>query len=328
MEISFKNIKSELVKFDIHLAAYLYEHRSLQLEGIGTFALNEKVRVPSEQGKEIYYPIEGLEFIFDPKARTDENIIAYLVHKLHKIEPLIRSDLEYYLSNIKVLLNIGNPYTIEGIGTLTKNNQRVYEFTPGNFLPAKEELNPKRENADHNYPVRSRFSAARFLATLLIVTAALALMGGIGWGIVNFVKRQPVSGDEEQAQVKTDSIAGTKDTTSQEGRASSINNNVSPVSNTTNAATTKTNGVFNTADSVIYKMIFEITKSKERARARTTQLNNLHSYTQYDSIPIDDTTAYYRLFLIMKVSNTDTTHLKDSLRTFFGKRIFMERQRS
>ena len=48
------------MKFDVQLAAYLYEYKSLRLEGIGSFTLDSKVNVPGEQEKEIYYPIEGL----------------------------------------------------------------------------------------------------------------------------------------------------------------------------------------------------------------------------------------------------------------------------
>lgn len=309
------------MKFDIHLASYLYEHKSLQLEGIGTFTLDDKVRVPLEQTKEVYYPIEGLQFYFDPKTGTDESVIAFLVNKLHKIEPLIRSDLEYYLSNIKVLLNIGNPYTIEGIGTLTKNNQRIYEFTPGNFLPAKEELNPKRENAEHNYPTRSRFSAGKFFVTILIIVAALAAIGGIGWGIFNFTTRTS-SNQPDLIKAQGDTMAQVKDTITTRESRGAINTNTTPAT-TSIETVNRTVGV---GDSSTYKMIFEITKSKERARNRTAQLNELNARTQYDSIPIDDTTAYYRLFLKMKAASTDTTHIKDSLRIFFGKRIYLEKQ--
>lgn len=170
------------MKFDVQLAAYLYENKTLRLEGIGTFTLDSKVSVPHEQEKEIYYPIEGLSFTYNPKSNTDEEVITYLVKKLHKIQPLIRSDLESYLSNIKQFINLGKPYTIEGIGTLSKNNQGTYEFTPGNFLPVKEELNPKRENEDHNYPVRSQSNAGKIFVVILIVIAALAALGGVGWG--------------------------------------------------------------------------------------------------------------------------------------------------
>ena len=80
-----------------------------------------------------------------------------------------------------------------------------------------------------------------------------------------------------------------------------------------------------TRDSATYKMIFEITKSKERAYNRTNQLNNLHSNTQYDSIPINDSVAYYRLFLPIKMPPSDTARIKDSLQKFFAKKVFMEK---
>lgn len=317
------------MKFDDQLAAYLYENKSLTLEGIGTFTLDDKARVPNEQEKEIYYPIEGLSFTYNPTSTTDEDIIFFLVKKLHKIEPLIRSDIESYLSNIKVLLNIGNPYTIEGIGTLNRNNQRIYEFTPGNFTPAKEQLNPKRENADHNYPVRPSFSAARFFVIILIVISALAALGGIGWGILNFFEKQPIANEEYQQQRQPDTIPLKIDTITRQKDNKSIDTNTEkqpeitpPLSSS--APTAK--AILNTAGPASYKMVFEITKSKERAHSRTLQLNTLHSYTQYDSIPINDSVAYYRLFLLMKVAPADTTRVKDSLQIFFGSKIFMEKQ--
>ncbi len=290
------------------------------LEGIGTFTLDEKVRVPNEQEKEVYYPIDGLAFTYNPKSATDENIIFFLIKKLRKIEPLIRSDLEYYLYNIKVLLNIGSPYTIHGIGTLNKNNQGIYEFTPGDFLPAKEELNPKRENAAHNYPAKSTSSGGKVIVIILIVISAVAAIGGIAWAIFNFTEKQLVSGESPQEQVQVRTIAQHSDTTILKKDTETIHTSTTPEPPT--AATAK--AIAYTGDSVTYKMVFEVTKSKERAHSRTIQLNNLHSNTQYDSVPINDSVAYYRLFLIMKIPAPDSTRVKDSLQTFFGKKIFME----
>lgn len=309
------------MKFDDHFAGYLYENKSLRLEGIGTFTLDDKVRVPGEQEKEIYYPIEGLEFHYNPRSSTDENIILFLVKRLGKIEPLIRSDVEYYLSHIKQFLNIGNPYTIEGIGTLNKTNQGTYEFTPGNFLPAKEQLNPQRENAAHNYPLKSKFSAGRVFIILVLAVFALSVLGGIGWGIFNFIKKQPATGKVTQPQQQADTIAQLINTVTP-GKDSEIINNTSRQTLPAPVAGNKADTV--KIDSTSYKMIFEITKSKERVQTRTAQLTHTYSNLQYDSIPINDSVAYYRLFLIMKVSPSDTTHVKDSLKTLLGKRIFME----
>lgn len=307
------------MKFDEQLAAYLYQYKSLRLEGIGTFTLDEKVRIPGEQEKEVYYPIEGLTFTYNPKSTTEENVIVFLAEKLHKIEPLIRSDLESYLSNIKIFLNIGNPYTIEGIGTLQKNNQGIYEFTPGGFFHVKEELNPKSVNA---IPEKSKYSAGRISVIILAAIAAVAALSGIGWAIFNFSIKQsaPKTTPESQKEdnivmLQTDTMHIKKDTQNINSKPTAVLTSETPVKDAAGRQ-----------DSAAYKMIFEVTKSKERAISRTAQLNSLHSYSHYDSIPINDSVAYYRLFLRMKIASRDTSRIKDSLRIFFGKKIFMEKQ--
>ncbi|MDQ6814869.1 MAG: hypothetical protein M3040_14130 [Bacteroidota bacterium] len=308
------------MKFDDQLAAFLYENKTLRLEGIGTFTLDSKVSVPHEQEKEIYYPIEGLSFTYNPKSETEEAVIAYLVKKLHKIQPLIRSDLESYLSNIKQFINLGKPYTIEGIGTLSKNNQGTFEFTPGNFLPVKEELNPKRENEEHNYPVRSQSNAGRIFVVILIVVAALAALGGIGWGVSNFLANRQTTNDNEQPISTTDTITQTfaGDTSKPITSAAATQS----VSAALNAGTVSNAGT----DSASFKMIFEVTNLKERAHRRTQQLHRYNTKNKYDTVHVGDVVKY-RLFLPVRIRLADTTRVKDSLRKFLGSTVFIEKQK-
>lgn len=306
------------MKFDDQLAAYLYETKSLKLEGIGTFTLDSKVSVPHEQEKEIYYPIEGLSFTYNPKSDTDEDLITFLVKKLHKIQPLIRSDLESYLSNIKQFINLGKPYTIEGVGTLSKNNQGYYEFTPGNFLPVKEELNPKRENAEHNYPVRSQSSAGRVFVIILIVIAALAALGGIGWGVSTLLTNKQTATENEQQQGFVDTIPQAATDTAPPTTSAHPGKDSVPVSP---AVTTTQPG----KDSVSYKMIFEVTSNYDRAHKRTVQLHSYNHKSKYDTVHVGNIVKY-RLFLPVTIRPTDTTRIKDSLSTFLGSRVFLEKQ--
>lgn len=316
--IKFAKPKLLLVKFDDQLAAYLYENKSLRLEGIGTFTLDSKVSVPHEQEKEIYYPIEGLSFSYNPKSDTDEDVILYLVKKLHKIQPLIRSDLESYLSNIKQFINLGKPYTIEGVGTLSKNNQGTYEFTPGNFLPVKEELNPKRENAEHNYPVRSQSNAGRVFVVIIIAIAALAALGGIGWGVSNLLSNKQAANESEEQQGFIDTIPQTGvDTTTRITTASSPN--------TASTTTATPDNTTSKSDSVRYKMVFEVTTLKDRALKRTRQLHSYNHNSKYDTVHVGDVVRY-RLFLPVRIKPADTTRVKDSLGVFLGSRVTVERQ--
>lgn len=311
-----------IVKFDSQLASYLSEYKSLKLEGIGEFTLPEKST--NEQEKELHDFSKDIVFTYNPKSVTDEEVVFLLVKKLNKIEPLIRSDLESYLSNIKAFLNIGNPYTIEGIGTLIKNDLGKYEFTPGDFLPVKEELYAKRENAGENYPLKSKSAAARVLVTILIVISAIAAVSGISWAIINFSVKSSSPDKEILSQERMDTIAQA-DTTESLINKASVLKDTAPIRPDEQAVLAPPIAKDSAAaDSVTYKMVFEVTKSKERARSRTAQLNNLHSFAQYDSIPINDSVAYYRLFLKVKINPVDTARVKDSLRVLLKEKIFME----
>lgn len=306
-----------LVKFDDLLAAYLYETKSLKLEGIGTFNLDGKVNLTHENDKEVYYPIDGLSFTYNAKSDTDDNLIMFLVKRLGKIQPLVRSDLESYLSNIKQFINIGKPYTIQGIGTLNKINNGSYEFTPGSFLPVKEELHPKRENEEHNYPIRNESSAGKMIAIVLIVIAALAALGGIGWGISSLLSKQHTNTASQEIQEQ-----GIVDTLPDASKDTAVNTAMAqPLSSPDSAAS----NIIVPGDSARYKMIFETTKSKRRAERRTWQLHLLHSYTKTDTTHIGDSLVY-RLYLPLKIRMSDTTHIKDSLKIFFGGAINAERQ--
>lgn len=307
------------MKFDDHLAQYLYENKFLKLQAIGTFTLDGKVSLPHAQEKEIYYPIEGLSFTYNPKEILDEPLITFLVKRLGKIQPLVRSDLDSYLSNIKQFINLGKPYTIEGIGTLNKNNKGLYEFTPGNFLPAKEELNPRRENAEHNYPVSSKTSAGKVFIIILIVLASLAALGGIGWGISALLSKNLDTNNEQQEQQgAVDTLTKPEPTIQQPITSPAPEQTLTP-------ADTIANINVSTSDTVHYKMIFEYTKSRVRAITRTATLMNVHhKFSQFDSLA-NGNVITYRLFVPLTISTKDTANYKDTLKRFFGKTIIVEK---
>lgn len=300
------------MKFDDLLAQYLYENKTLQLQGIGTFKLDGAVVLPSPQDKEIFYPIEGLNFIYSPKDQTNEDLIIFLVKKLGKIQPLVRSDLESYLSNIKQFINIGKPYTIEGIGTLNKNNQGTYEFTPGTFLPAKEELSPHRDNPEHMHRQKAKKSESNRSATIiLMIIAVVAFFGAAIWGITYLMNKNK---GEEISQVIEDS--------------STLNNVALPpdtLQNTTTQQSTTETSLLNNSVAYDYKMIFDITKSKERVFARSARLKKDGVAFNIDTLKINDT-LNYRMYISRKLMTTDTLAVRDSLRKFFLKSIIIERK--
>lgn len=300
------------MKFDDLLAQYLYENKTLQLQGIGTFKLDGAVILPSPQDKEIFYPIEGLNFIYSPKDQTNEDLIIFLVKKLGKIQPLVRSDLESYLSNIKQFVNIGKPYTIEGIGTLNKNNQGTYEFTPGTFLPGKEELSPHRDNPEHMHRQKAKKSESNRSATIIMmIIAVVTFFGAAIWGITYLMNKNK---GEELSQVIEDSSA-------------TSNVALAPDTLQTSSAPQSTPATTLLSDTIAYdyKMIFDITKSKERIFARSARLKKDGILFKIDTLRVDDTLRY-RMYIPKKLLATDTVRVKDSLGKFFMKTIVVERK--
>lgn len=299
------------MKFDDLLAQYLYENKSLQLQGIGTFALDGAVVLPHAQEKEIYYPIEGLTFIYSPKDLTNEDLIAFLVKKLGKIQPLVRSDLESYLSNIKQFINIGKPYTIEGIGTLQKNNQGTYEFTPGNFLPVKEELSPHKDNPEHLHRQQARKSESGRTATIImIILGVVVVVAGLVWGIMFLMNKNNTDTAEEFAADSTEmqNVSRPPDTL------------VSKVPDALPTATAESDTAVNA-----YKMIFDVTKNPERISARSAILKKDGINFKIDTTTMNDTLRY-RMFIPKRIRATDTLRVRDSLSIFFSKRIIVEKR--
>jgi hypothetical protein len=299
------------VKFDDQLAQYLYQNKLLKLEGIGTFTLDGKVSLPGEHEKEIYYPIEGLAFNYNPKEVLDEDLVAFLVKRLGKIQPLVRSDLDSYISNIRQFINLGKPYTIEGIGTLSKNNKGTFEFTPGNFLPAKEELNPKRENAEHNYPPSSKGSAGKLFAIILIIIASLAALGGIGWGVSTFFAKNTndESSENQVQQGQLDTIPQQQSIEAQPAIDTPLN-------------TTSTTTAIDTTNIAGYKMIFEITPNPQRAISRKEKLKD--NGVNFDTVTREGVPTF-RLYVPMQIRPQDTVRAKDSLRKWYARRIVIDK---
>jgi len=299
------------VKFDDLLAQFLYQHKTLKLEGIGRFTLEGNVSVPYEQDKEVYYPIEGLSFSQNPKELTDEELVAFLVQKLGKIQPLVRSDLESYLSNVKQFINLGKPYTIEGVGTLHKNNQGIFEFTPGNFLPAKEELSAKREFVEAEFKERRHSersgSGGRSFIVVLVVLASLAALAALGWGIYYMVTKEKTA-TPAMVEVRADTVTSLQQT--------------QPSGDSTGTTTSPT--IVNSGDTTSYKMIFEVTPSRQRAITRTNYLQTLKIWAKYDSVTTGDSKRY-RIYVSKRMTAADTLRVRDSIARFFMKKVTIDK---
>ncbi len=140
------------MKVEQLIVQHLYNNKSVTLQGIGTIHLDPSVSIPQEGDKNITVPENAFSFEYNLRAGEDETLINFIVQQTRKIKPLASSDLESYSILAKQFLNIGKPLTIEGIGTILKNQSGAYDFIPGHFVSPKIEDAPKqlKEKTEEN----------------------------------------------------------------------------------------------------------------------------------------------------------------------------------
>jgi hypothetical protein len=126
------------LKISVLIAQYFYQNKVLNLPGIGSFYLDESIDVQSIGNKSDL--LEHIHFAQKTISRPDDPLIEFIRKHTGKIKPLAESDLDTFVADGKLMLNIGKPFHIEGVGTLQKNKGGEYQFTPG--APVVQRLEP------------------------------------------------------------------------------------------------------------------------------------------------------------------------------------------
>lgn len=292
------------MKLSILLAQYFYQHRQLNLPSIGIFSLDKAVTVPDQHDKNFREFLKYVEFRQEPVTKADEALIDYIRAHTGKIKPLAESDLESYLADGKLLLNIGKPFHIEGIGTLFKNKLGIYEFTPGEpslerVEARTEQRETERVNAsqkksafDESY---SRIEAHHnrrkglLIGTLVVIGLAVIVWGG--YMLYNKNGKEPAAAQP----VATDTTTRQPDSTAL-AKADSTPATTAPAVPPGN-----------------YKFIFETTTKKARALKRHAFLLPLNK-----DIKLETTDSLtFNITVVLPATPADTLRLKDSLNAWY-----------
>lgn len=287
------------------LARYFYAHRELNLPGIGSFYLDKAVSVPDVNDKNFREFLKYIQFSQKPVLKPDEPFIEFIRAQTGKIRPLAESDLESYLADGKLLLNIGKPFHIEGIGSLQKNKTGQYEFTPGE--PMLERLESLQEHKvvekdvkriptyDDSQQRTSTHNTQR--RVLLIGTLAVIALAIILWGGYTLYSKKADTSPATSIAVP-DSLPANTDTQQ---------TTPPPVDSSALAAAKPTISAGH------YKFIFETTSKKTRALTRYEQVKKLSPSIQLETT---DSTIF-NITVTLPGTPADTTWLKDSLNAWY-----------
>jgi hypothetical protein len=313
------------LKLDIILAQYLYQHKSLNLPGIGTFTLNGSSFIPDDSAK-VKAPIEGIDFTTESKPLAEDNLIDFIRIHTGKMKPLAQADLESFIMLSQQFINIGKPLYLEGIGTIQKIKNSI-EFIPGKATNVKLEPIADRtmetrlnEGYDEYSTSESRGGGSqRKLILLLSIIGTLALLAFGGYYLYNKnnqsspVTTIPDETSRNVVSVSSDTAGPLKtqpDTLSQFVPASGDSLIKKDSSTTTN--TTATPAYTRVTSS--YTFVIEHTNNKARALSR---LAKLKSYG-YPILLSTKDSVNFKLYFSLAATPTDTARIRDSLNGLFN----------
>jgi hypothetical protein len=294
------------LKLSVLVAQYFYQHKKLNLPGIGTFSLDDTITVPEANDKNFRDFLQHIQFKQANIQKPDEALINFICTNTRKIRPLAESDLDSYVSDGKLLLNIGKPFHVEGIGSLYKNKEGIYEFTPGEpVLQRMESMHhPHDKDGEKAAKKKSSFEDSpatgadmRRLLVIALVAIGLAI---IIWGVYSLYNKKT----EASAAVSTPIDLTSNDTST---RPDSTTHAGSAADSIAPAATVQT-----TPGS--YKYILETTSKKRRA---LTRYANVHDISPRILMEVAPDSSVFKIYTVLPGTPADTTRIKDSLNAWY-----------
>lgn len=294
---------------------YLYQNKELNLPGIGSFSIDPSIHVPEPSDKNYLEFVQNIKFVQKPVLKPDEEFIDFIRVQTGKIRPLAESDLESFISDGKVLLNIGKPFYFEGIGSIQKNRMEKYEFIPG--LPLIDKLaSTSGDKPQQVAEVDRRITREDYdrtedtngLRKGLVIIAILVGLIAVMWGGYVMYNR---NNDSASSETVTDQSTIP---------APELFADSSPVNTTdTNLVSTPVDPAPATETSEgNYKYIIETTPNKTRAIKRYTQLK---SYLLDIRMDVAADSSMFKLYFAIPSGLSDTTRIKDSLKRMYNTRM-------
>ncbi|RYY29639.1 MAG: hypothetical protein EOO04_06885 [Chitinophagaceae bacterium] len=301
------------MKLSSVFAQYLYQNKKLNLPGIGSFEIDRSVSVPDSNDKNVLDFGQYIRFTNKNIAKPDDEFIDFIRIHTGKIRPLAESDLDSYLSDGKLLLNIGKPFFLEGIGTLQKAREGTYEFVPG--TPVMERLEgdkggeksvKKRPAFDSGYSQiepENNNNRKALVGVVLALGLAAVIWGGYSLYNRNTEPLMPAAIEDREPQVTLPADTGTAVT--RNDSATVIND----------APAVATAPVLSTPGS--YRYILEIPVSKTRALKR---INQLALVSPRIMLRTDADSTSFMIYVDLPGSQADTARIKDSLNAWYWGR--------
>lgn len=293
--------------------------------------------VPQESDRMGLVAATGIRFRNGVIRSPDDGLINFIKEHTGKMKSLAASDLDFYLTTGRQLLNIGKPFYLDGIGTLLKNKEEGFDFTPGDYMVARLDEPGTLRRAALDEPAREREVKSGSTKQGVLLVLVIIGLGLIGWGGYYFYKRNSFSEPaEKQAVVLPDTTA--KPTPAQTGDTTLKRIDSTGVPTPGTAAQTQGTDSQKLAANVAtpaapaaappppgaipYRFIILATNNKYHALRRYNQLLGYQLNIKMDQ----KDSSWFKLYFPIAALPRDTTYIKDSLSdTYAAPRVTIER---
>jgi len=273
-------LKNIQVNIELLLRQYLYNHKIITFPGIGKLVFGSNAQFPESVEKGEAFPLQDLNFTYNLNEEIDKDFVAFVSSQTGKIKPLAAADVESYFMLSKQFINIGKSFVVEGIGSVDKQDNGTFAFTPGYFLPISE------ASAAPHKPLKIREAVpvlpkgntkpqppAINKKWVLMAIAGIAFLL-IAWAVYAFVFSKKGTGPGGNTIVTKDSVASTpKD---------SVDNNTK---------VSFTGGFKAIVDQRFTRLAADLRAAKLRSFGHDAQVDSITPTTFLIYIPVKDTTV-------------------------------------
>lgn len=310
------------MKLSALLTEFLYQHRSLNIPGIGHFFIDPAVIIPEADDKNFHEFLEQIRFENKSIHQPDEALIDFIRSRTGKIRPLAESDLDSFLGDCKLLINIGKPLYLEGIGTLIKNKSGKLEFTPG--APASEKIElyddsgaEKTKERKHLYHTEytAENTQGPLLRKIMIVGGILIGLVVIVWG--GYLLYNKTTGDHTETTENTQTSNVAENANGPAPSNADTSAQQKPVDTTPVALTPPPVPVATDTTKVPFKFVLQRTTSRSVAESNFTKVKEARPDLRMETA--DSVT--FKIYLVKKCIPADTAKVKEELNIWYwGKK--------
>lgn len=287
-------------------------------------------------------PATGIHFRNAANPAADDNLINFIKENTGKMKSLAASDLDFYLTTGRQLLNIGKPFSLEGIGTLIKNKEGHLDFAAGEYLLARLEDSAPERRTSYDDPPRDRGPQGTSTKQGMLLILIVVGLGVIGWAGYYLYKSNSFSETSEKQAVVVPETTPRRDTSRAVVPADSAHRDsahrdstktvnatapVPAVPAPTTASPAATIPIITAAHlpqapgALLYRFIILATDNKHRALRRYNQLLGYQLNIKMDQ----KDSAFFKLYFPIAAFPRDTAYIKDSLAdTYAAPQIFVE----